>query len=179
MLKDSSANAHEQSPHVNEHLIQTTNPTPIDPALKQRAQAVVDDESIDAESRTIIRYALEINDPWLPELVQRVEAGENIAESFESAQAAAVVADIAREETRNEEKVEELVEIICRVNDRSAAALLVLTRILEKSTQAKLLANRAKHLAFSHCAESNLFGMVDTQTAVIEAELLASGMRMS
>ena len=103
----------------------------------------------------------------------RAHAGENIAELFESAQADAVT-NIAGEETCNEEKVEELVEIICRVNDRSAAALLVLMRILEKSTQAKLLANRAKHLAFTHCAESNLFGMVDTQTAVIEAELLAA-----
>ena len=32
-------------------------------ALKRRAQAVLNDKSIDSQSRAIIRYALEINDP--------------------------------------------------------------------------------------------------------------------
>ena len=35
------------------------------------------------------------------------------------------------------------------------------------------LANTAKHLAFIHCAELNLCGMVDAETGVLEAELLS------
>jgi hypothetical protein len=45
---------------------------------------------------------------------------------------------------------------------------------LENSTHPKLLANAAKHYAFTHCGESNLYGIVDTQVAVVEAELLAT-----
>ena len=45
---------------------------------------------------------------------------------------------------------------------------------LEKSRDPKLLANSAKHLAFTRCGESNLFGMVDAQLAVVESELLAA-----
>jgi hypothetical protein len=45
-------------------------------ALKRRAQAVVNDKSIDPQTRAIIRYALEINDPWLARLVRRADAGK-------------------------------------------------------------------------------------------------------
>jgi hypothetical protein len=45
--------------------------------------------------------------------------------------------------------------------------------ILENSTHPKLLANTAKHLAFTRCGEANLYGMVDAQIATIEGELLA------
>jgi len=194
MLKDSSATVRAQSPHADEYLTQTSNPANNDTgpkpgdgtgpkptnanALKRRAQAIVDDKSIDVDSRKIISYALLIDDPWLPQLVRSVDAGENIAESFDYSRAAAVVEDMSREERYNEEKIEELAEIICRANDRSAAALAVLMRTLEKSAHAKLLVNKAKHLAFNRCAEVNLLGMVDTQIAVIEAELLAGNMRM-
>ena len=51
-------------------------------------------------------------------------------------------------------------------------------RTLEKSTYPKPLVNKAKHFAFGRCAEANLLGLVDTQTAVIEAELLAGKLRM-
>jgi len=47
-------------------------------ALKRRAQAVLNDRSIDPPSRMIIRYALETNDPWLGELVRLVDAGETV-----------------------------------------------------------------------------------------------------
>ena len=170
MLKDSSATVREQSPHVN----QTSNPATNTNALKRRAQAIVNDKSIDADSRKIISYALLINDPWLPELVRSVDAGENITESFDYSQATAAV-----EDTSSEENIEALAEIICRANDRSAAALAVLMRTLEKSTHVKLLANKAKHLAFNRCAESNLLGMVDTQIALIEGELSAGDRLMS
>src|SRR5262249_47153765 len=39
-------------------------------ALKQRAQAVLNDTSIDPESRAIICQALETSDSWLARLVQ-------------------------------------------------------------------------------------------------------------
>jgi hypothetical protein len=51
-------------------------------------------------------------------------------------------------------------------------------RTLEKSSDAKPLVNKTKHFAFTRCAAANLLGMVDTQTAVIEAELLAGKMRV-
>src|ERR1043165_10288857 len=50
-------------------------------ALRERAQAVVNDRSIDGQSRAIIRYALETNDPWLAELVRRADAGETVVDS--------------------------------------------------------------------------------------------------
>jgi len=37
-----------------------------------------------ANQLTIIRVALELNDPWLAEFVSRAEAGENIVDTFES-----------------------------------------------------------------------------------------------
>jgi len=72
----------------------------------------------------------------------------------------------------SEDKVEALSEIICRTGNEAAAALFVLMGSLEKSNHPKLLANAAKHFAFTRCAESNLFGMVDTQIAIVERELL-------
>ena len=57
--------------------------------------------------------------------------------------------------------------------DQSAAALLVLMGGLENSPHPKVLANTAKHFAFTRCGESNLYGMVDAQIAAVEGELLA------
>lgn len=73
MAKHSSATTRE-TPHVN----QTTRTATIMNALIQRAQAVLNDKSIDAQSRAIIRYGLETNDPWLAELVRRAEVRERI-----------------------------------------------------------------------------------------------------
>lgn len=47
-------------------------------ALKRRAQGVLNDTSIDPQTRVIIRYALEVNDPWLAELVRRAETHESV-----------------------------------------------------------------------------------------------------
>lgn len=76
MANDSSATVRE-TPHVN----QTSRTNTIIDALKQRAESIVNDKSIAPESRAIIRYALETNDPWLAELVRRAEAGETIVDS--------------------------------------------------------------------------------------------------
>ena len=64
MATHSSATTREETPHISN-------------AVKQRAQSVIRDTSIDARIRGLIRYSLEINDPWLPELVRRVDAGES------------------------------------------------------------------------------------------------------
>jgi hypothetical protein len=73
----------------------------------------------------------------------------------------------------SEEKIEALAEMICRGGDEPAAALLVLMGMLENSTHPKVIANTAKHFAFTCCGESNLYGMVDAQTALVEGELLS------
>ena len=104
----------------------------------------------------------------LLELVRRADAGERIVDTFDFSQTPET-----NEDDSSEEKIEALAEIICRAGDESAAALLVLMGTLENSTNPKVLANTAKHFAFTRCGELNLFGMVDAQIAVVEGELLA------
>jgi hypothetical protein len=50
--------------------------------VKRRAQSIINDKSIDAQTRVIIRYGLEINDPWLGDLVRCVDAGESIIDNL-------------------------------------------------------------------------------------------------
>ena len=128
---------------------------------------MLNDSSIDAQSRAIIRYALETNDPWLAELVSRAYDGERIVDSFDFSQTPDADEDDASG------KIEALAEIICRVGDEAAAALLVLMGMIQNSTTPKVLANMAKHFSFTRCGELNLYGMVDAQIAVVEGELLA------
>lgn len=71
---------------VRPHPINSNQNQSISDALKRRAQSVINDKSIDAETRLIIRYGLEINDPCLPELVRRVDAGENILDNLNISQ---------------------------------------------------------------------------------------------
>ena len=80
----------------------------------------------------------------------------------------------SNDDDSNEEKIEALAEIICEAGDEAAAALFVLMGNLENSRDPKLLANAAKHLAFTRCGESNLYGIVDAQLSLVEGELLAS-----
>lgn len=111
------------------------------------------------QTRTIIRYGLEINDPWLPELVRCVDAGESIIDNLYV--------------HSSEEKIEALTDLICRAGDEPSAALLVLLSTLENSTHPKALANSAKHFAFTRCGESNIYAMVDSQIALLEEKLFA------
>jgi hypothetical protein len=159
MASNSSATAHEDTPHT---INSTTNT--FSEALKRRAQAVINDKSTDAGARTVIQYSLEINDPWLADLVRRVDAGESIIDESGFLQAPAVESI--------EEKIEVLTEMICRAGNESATALLVLMAMLEYATHPKVLANTAKHLAFTHCGRLNLYGMVDAQIAALERDLL-------
>jgi len=134
-------------------------------ALKRRAQAVLNDGSLDARSRAILRDALQANDPWLAELVRRAdEEGESVSDTFDSSQ--------THEADSREDKVEALAEIICRGGDEPAGALFVLMGTLQNSAHPEVLANTVKHLAFTRCGELNVFGMVDAQIAVVESELL-------
>jgi len=54
--------------------------------------------------------------------------------------------------------------MICRVGDEpetKSAALLVLMATIENASHPKIVANKAKHLAFIRCCEFNVHGMVD------------------
>ena len=168
MTTHTSATTLEEAPHVTE----TTRTTSIGATLRRRAQALINDRSIDAESRALIRYGLEINDPCLAELVRRADAGESILGTVEFWE----IPD-TNETDLDDGKIQALAEIICRSGDEpetKSAALFVLMGAIEHSNDPKLLANSAKHFAFGRCGEFNLYGMVDAQIAVIEGELLAS-----
>ena len=82
MTTYSSASVRVETPHEN----RTTRTNAIMNALKRRAQAVLNDRSIDPQTRAIIRYGLETNDPWLAELVRGAEADESITDTFDSSQ---------------------------------------------------------------------------------------------
>jgi hypothetical protein len=166
MATHTSATVRE-TPHVTE----TTRIT-ISDALRRRAQSVINDKSIDPQWRAVIRYGLETNDPWLAELVSRADAGESIVDTIDFSQT-----PDADEDDRSE-KIEALAEIICLAGDESTAALFVLMGTIENSTHPKVLANTAKHFAFTRCGELNLFGMVDAQIAIVEGELLAGNTLM-
>ena len=142
------------------HTIKSTNNQTIIDALKRRAQSVINDKSVDAETRALIRYALEINDPSLAELVRRADAGETV--------------DNLDVPLASVEKIEALAEIICRAGNESTAALLVLMATLQNASEPKTLAHAAKHFAFTRCGELNLYGMVEAQTALVESELLSA-----
>lgn len=168
MLNLNSAQPREETPHTSD-------------ALKRRAQAVMNNKSIDAGTRMVIRYGLETNDALLGDLVQRVDAGETIIDNIDPSQTSTPDDDSNEEKAEVEEKIEALAVIICRPGndpERKSAALLVLMQTLQNATHPKALAKIAKCIAFSRCAELNPYGMVDAQIAILEDELLADHMFM-
>lgn len=100
--------------------------------------------------------------------MRRADAHERISDTIDFSQTPEAVVDDA-----DEGKIEALSETICRAGQESAAALLVLMGTLENSVQPKVLANTAKHYAFTRCGELNVNGMVDAQIAMLEGELFA------
>jgi hypothetical protein len=150
-----SATARQATSHVN----RKTRTATIMNAVKQRAQAVLNDESLDDQSRATLRQALERNDPWLAELLRREQA--NLSQTLET------------NEDNSRGKIEALAEIICGAGNESAAALFVLMGTLQNSSDPEVLAHTVKHFAFTRCGELNVFGMVDAQIAVVEGELLS------
>ena len=158
-----SASMREETPHETE----TNQITTISDALRCRAQAVINDTSIDYQWRDIVRYALEINDPLLSDLVQRADSGERIVDTNDFSQAPEI------DEGHSErEKIEALVDMICGTGHKAAGALLVLMGTLQHSAEPEALAHAAKHFAFTRCGELNLFGMVDIHIAVVQDKLL-------
>ena len=76
MSTHGSATALEETPHETE-ITQIT----ISDALRHRALSVINNRKTDPQWRSIVRYALEIHDPWLADIVRRAEAGEKIIDS--------------------------------------------------------------------------------------------------
>ena len=115
---------------------------------------------------------MEINDPWLAELVRRADEGETALETIDFSQTPDTL-----EQDLSDKRVRALADIICRDGDESetkSAALLVLMSSIEDSAYPKSLANTAKHLAFTRCGELNHDGMVEAQVAAVEHELFAN-----
>jgi hypothetical protein len=164
MTRDSSATAHPDIPHV----IRTTRTNTIVNALKRRAQAILNDKSIDPQSRAILRYAMETNAPWLARLVRSADADEDVVEAIEANRS-----EDNRGDDSNREKIEALAEIVCRAGEEASGALFVLMGTMQNSTEPRAIANTVKHFAFTRCGEFNLYGMVDAQIAIVEDELLA------
>ena len=70
----------EEKSTLREKESDNSNLTPkshkIDASLKRRARLLISNSSIPRQTRSLIRYALEIKDPHLAQVVRRVEAGE-------------------------------------------------------------------------------------------------------
>ena len=132
-----------ETPHVNHsnHTNRTTRTNTIFNALKNRALAVLNDRTIDPQSRAVIRYALETNDPWLAELVRRADEGDLNVEAINFSETPQTFEDNLRED-----KIRALTEMICQESDEAAATLFVLMATLENATNPKLLANRVKEI---------------------------------
>ena len=64
MTRHGSASPREEKTHI------------IDASLKRRARLLITNSSIPNQTRNLIRYGLEIKDPYLAQVVRRVEAGE-------------------------------------------------------------------------------------------------------
>ena len=96
MVTHSSASVRVETPHETE----TTQITVSD-ALRRRALSVINDRRTDPQWRSIIRYALETNDPWLTDIVRRAGAGEKIIDSVDF-----TLEPDANEDDSNKEKVE-------------------------------------------------------------------------
>ena len=64
MARHSNSTPREEKSHIT------------DASLKRRARLLITNSSIPGQTRSLIRYALEIKDPDLVQLVHRVEAGE-------------------------------------------------------------------------------------------------------
>src|ERR1041385_2583204 len=127
MTKHSSAQACAETPHATNSITNNT----ISDAVRRRAHSLIKDRTIDASARAFVRYTLEINDPYLAELVRRIDAGESIVHD-------------ATDLNEDKEKIEAMVEIIGRAGDEpenKAAALLVLMATIENAIDARALAN--------------------------------------
>ena len=162
MANHSSAGVRE-TPHAR----RPSRTNTIMEALTRRARAVLNDKTVDPQSRAIIRYAMEIHDPWLARLVRRAEAGEDVIENMQTVE--------AEEDGPGEGRIAALAEMICRDGDEpamKAAALVLLMSVMETATDPRAPANTVKRIALTRCGELNYCGVVDAQIATFESELL-------
>ena len=60
----------------SDNINSTPKPHVIDASLKRRARLLITNCSIPRQTRLLTRYALEIKDPYLAQVVRRVEGGE-------------------------------------------------------------------------------------------------------
>ena len=74
MLNDNSAQLRDETPHTTNSITNNS----ISNAVKRRAELLINDRTIDKCARAFIEHTLETEDPYLPKLVRRVEAGESI-----------------------------------------------------------------------------------------------------
>jgi hypothetical protein len=174
MASHSSASMREHTSHsINSITNHTLKLNRNKDEVRRRAWSLLRDKSLDEGSRSFIGYALEIDDPRLPELVRRAEAGESVVDNVSDADTS--------EDDSTEQRVDVLAEMICQAHDPGirAAALLVLMSILENAEDPKSLANNTKHYAFSRCGEMNVYGMINSQVAALERELLMHDSHLS
>jgi len=90
MARHSSATAREEKSTTNGaqrekesgNINSTSKSHIIDASLKRRARLLITNSSIPSQTRSMIRYALEIGDPYLAQIVRRVEAGEMSIDSI-------------------------------------------------------------------------------------------------
>jgi hypothetical protein len=74
MLNHNSAELRDGTPHARN----STTSKPISNAVKRRAQSLINDRTVDKCVRAFIQHTLETEDPYLSNLVRRVDAGESI-----------------------------------------------------------------------------------------------------
>ena len=148
MAKHSSATVREHEPHV----LDLSRTNTIMNALKRRVLAVLNDESLDAQSRAVIRYNLEKNDPWLAELVRRANSGERVNGTFDFSQTSdtqqRTASKHAEKRDESKERLEALAELICGAGDEAAGALLILMGTLENSVQPEVIVNAREAFCF-------------------------------
>jgi hypothetical protein len=86
MARHSSATPREETSTLrgkeSDNISSTLKPHIIDASLKRRARLLITNSSIPSQTRSLIRYALEIRDPYLAQIVRRVEAGEMSIDSI-------------------------------------------------------------------------------------------------
>jgi len=76
MARHGSASVRKEASNRKETSASKETPHVIDASLKRRARLLISNSSIPRQTRSLIRYALEIRDPYLAQVVRRVEGGE-------------------------------------------------------------------------------------------------------
>jgi len=150
MANDSSATARE-TPHGNKNIRPNTKIV----QMSQTKSTNILKRQIDRSAeRAIIRYALEINDPWLASNLCPCRRAKRLS-----------IRSTSRKRPRNEhndsneERIEVLTELICRAGDErkpKSGRLLVLRRQMKTRRHSKSTRERVKPPAFTRCGELTL-----------------------